>query len=134
MRKKNYVFYRRPKTTAERKANCDCEYVRAKRRPCNIPNSWDDIYPTRVNNNSWKEKRKTQYRPGGRGQEHSICIPEVQWRIYWELEWYFKDHDIPYSIEFHRRNSAWYGRQGATLTWWSDKDIGIEFILNRIPE
>lgn len=34
--------------------------VRLKRRI--LPSNWDDIYPSNINNKSWKEMRKTQYK------------------------------------------------------------------------
>ena len=38
------INFRKPRTTAEAKANeRDEEFVRTKRRPKNLPNSYDDI-------------------------------------------------------------------------------------------
>ena len=72
--KKNlkYVYYRNPRTTAEAKANQE-GWGRPRRRPCNLPNAYDDYYP-QADRKSWKAKRKTQYRPGGRGKEHSVVV------------------------------------------------------------
>lgn len=59
---------RNPRTFAEMKANCildpDAEAlgikVRAKRRPRNLPEAWDDVY--RTGEKSWKAHRHTQYK------------------------------------------------------------------------
>ena len=104
MRRKNYHWLRRPKTTAERRANQD-GWCRGKRRPCNLANAYDD-WPT-TTTKSWKDKRKTQHYTGGRGEHHWVRIDKVTdchtWlRWYhsplWNLEEYLKEHDIPYRI------------------------------------
>jgi hypothetical protein len=51
------VFYMRyPRTQQERKANLDRKWNRAKRNPCNLPTSYDDIWVRRER--SWKENKK----------------------------------------------------------------------------
>ena len=88
--------YRRPRTQAERKAN-QGDYVRAKRRPCNIPNSWDD-YPVCVQK-TWKVKRLKQYRDKPRGKAHEIKLDaDTKWYALWKLKEYFMDHDIPFVV------------------------------------
>lgn len=62
MKKKKviYSYLRHPRTTAERRANADPdmkEFVRAKRRPDNLPDDWDDI-PCGV----WKDKYRAKAR------------------------------------------------------------------------
>lgn len=154
---------RNPRTQQERRINCyDREYVRGKRLPNSLPNSYDDI---RVRpRKTWKDKRKTQYRVDDRGGEHSLVLDSC---IYtWRLEEYLRDMDIPYRLEEnydhkmvrwfhykktvkpgHLREYPWdihkwekvytdeYRRvcylAGYTLTWWSDKNIGIDFILRK---
>jgi len=90
MRRKNYSWLRHPKTTAERKANQD-GWCRGKRRPCNLANAYDD-WPTTVTK-SWKDKRKTQHYPGGRGKHHLLKI--YKQKDVWKLEEYCRDHNIP---------------------------------------
>ena len=54
-----YRFIRRPRTTSEKRANQNSPYVRAKCRPHNLPDSYDDI---KINyQKNWKCKRNTQY-------------------------------------------------------------------------
>lgn len=182
--KKNlkYVYYRHPRTTQEAKANQE-GWERAKRRPRNLPSNYDDMYPT--HEKTWKNKRKTQYRPGGRGKKHSIEV-DLDWTYEWDLSCYFIEHDIPYRIESvcesrTKKFKKWkrvskgtypvyrrqFWRQDGKLmwvdkisywtekyewvhdgwewkpvvdivayrvTWWSDKDIGIDYILKQCPQ
>lgn len=200
MRSKYIRWYRRMRTTAERRANCDPDhipYVRGKRRGCNLPDPWDDRGTTVTNN--WKDYRRTQYRPNGRGEQHRLVLDSRrQYGVVWELEEYFKDHDIPHRVtrryrrETHVTHGHWVGgidysakptkhvwrttkprlkngpnkqeveyvehvsysypwnprlkwiqydrprisytqhRLGYEIVWWSNKDIGIEYILKRI--
>jgi hypothetical protein len=144
MRKKNYKWYRRMKTTSERRANQDCEYVRAKRRPSNLPDPWDD--KPIVTTKSWKDKRKHQHKVDGRGKKYSIeyKLEDCWWlrqRGIWELTQYFEDNDISYNIEKHRVLDYTYNhwRTGEpvgvyktthyTITWWSHKDICINHLI-----
>ena len=101
MRSKVTKWYRKPRTTAEMRAN-QGEYARAKRRPRNLPSSYDD-QPYR-NTNSWKDKRKTQYRVGGRGAKHELFFTELSWREQYDLEEFLKDQDIPHCIETVRES------------------------------
>lgn len=171
MRKKQYSYFRRPKTTAERKANDDPEiknYVRGKRLPKTLPDTWDDQKLTY--SKSWKDRRKTQYRPQKRGKKHTIEVGVGFWRHgLWELEDYFLEHDIPYQIKDKKRSRietrtkklmpvrtkayweiyhcGWTPYEwvecapyhvtiiehlGYYISWWSDKDIGIDYILRSI--
>ncbi len=101
MRSKYTGWHRHPRTTSERRANCDPdvrEYVRGKRSPRMLPNSWDD-YNTTVTK-SWKDKRLTQHYVDGRGAEHSVRIgKQFRWGPIYRIEDYFKDHEIPYVID-----------------------------------
>ncbi len=164
------------RVTSEKRANQDCEYVRAKRKPSSLPDPWDD-YNTVVTK-SWKDKRKTQYRGEKRGPKQSIHLNDKAWRILWDLEEYFKKHDIPYRVEkkrkkviytvtittkrekwrqvplythpfrgtVHQIGFRWEYREipletpivkryksyeslGYEIVWWSNKDIGIDYIV-----
>jgi hypothetical protein len=170
--------YRRPRTTQERRYNCDedhADFVRGKRR--NIPNAWDDL-PSRPHKKSRRKK--------GRGKKRSIVFDYYlyhEWDITSELD----RQDIPYRLEYLNKNetriipkyrTVYTGRKitrpvfdyverykdesGRTrlqmkykfieedetnivkdgtrektysvrdkirLTWWSDKNIGIDRIL-----
>ena len=167
-------WYRRPRSIGEARANCDCEYARAKRRPVNLPDSWDDR-PIRVNRDkSWKHKRKTQYRGNKRGERHELVTDNSIFE--YDFKEYCEQHDIPHKVEnlyesyIYRHylsdyrwakcmryrhnfvtgkyeymlvwdytwvpNGKYEDRKhtrliGYKLIWWSDKDIGIDYILNR---
>jgi hypothetical protein len=97
---------RRPRTTQERRENGKRnKWGRARRSQSNLPNAWDDK-PITVQD-TWKGKRRKQYREGGRGQQHEIFLPNDDsqkrwwgfWVNTWQLEQWFEDHDIPYRIE-----------------------------------
>lgn len=178
--KKNlrWVRHRRPRTTSEARANQD-GWCRPGRRYKNLPNSWSSHYLTYEK--SWKQKRRTQYYPDGRGKEHSIIVDYYSIHD-WNLRKYFEDHNIPYRIEnvreqywfkktlwkkvptgwkkpvYHttrtkkdgkpviiRRIIRWepeykwekngyemirsYRIIAHKITWWYDKNIGLEYIL-----
>ena len=167
-KKKTYSYYRRPKTTAERRANQE-GWCRGKRRPHVLIDSWADQYS--CCQKTWKTKREKQYHTGGRGERHVIIITPLRdssWR--WptalgSLEIYCEDHNIPFSVETIRgfnwkRNYRWVKTgterrnigtffytnpvhtmvympgffkshyiQHYVFTWWSDKDIGLEYII-----
>jgi hypothetical protein len=172
-------YYKCPKTRNEARQNQE-GWCRAKRRPANLPDLYDDR--PRCYQNNWKIKRKTKYRIGKRGKKHTIFC-----KRFWVLERYCEKHDIPYNIEkvsesytytvpvwkkeflYRKPNyvlkSVWEkdtngkyvlvrrvvhmsgykdvykwvkeGKQtkrgrrllGYNFTWWSDKDIGIEYII-----
>lgn len=100
MRKKQYRWYRHPRTTAEARANQD-GFSRAKRRKSNLPNAYDDIAIR--SSNSWKDKRKTQYRVDGRGKEYTKTITS-SWKyspIVWHLKEYFRKNDIPFRLKIN---------------------------------
>jgi hypothetical protein len=175
---KNY--YRQPKTHAERKANLDTEYVRPRRRK--LPSSWDDY---KVHHDKcWKSKRRKKYREEGRGEKHTLTIEESRYSYtkIWNLEEYFKQHDIPYCLEKIREGYtytrelteqvpdkieaaySWVYKDGRMvprhpigyywtyktvktgcfetyhgstvvgyqLTWWTNKDIGVQYILDSV--
>lgn len=94
---KNQRFYRCPKTTQERRANCRYGdgWGRAKRNSKNLVDTYDDK-PTCVQR-TWKVRRKKQYH--NRGKQHKVFIPHESFWGTWELERYFEDHEIPYRIE-----------------------------------
>jgi hypothetical protein len=57
-------YYKRPKTTQERRLSCGCNpYVRACRNVKNLPNSWDDMHRGDSHTTCWKDctKKKKQW-------------------------------------------------------------------------
>jgi hypothetical protein len=102
MRKKNYGWYRAPRTTQERRENGKrSKWGRAKRNSRNLVNSWDDARFT--HQKTWKVKRRHQYRE--RGKEHTVFLPNdgaKSWGFWvntWELEEYLNDKGIPFRLE-----------------------------------
>lgn len=142
MKKKVYRYCRQIKTTQERRANQQCKYVRGKRRG-GLPDPWDRDDFIR-HQKSWKSKRKSQYYPGGRGKKHNVKH-KCDWHEFreWDLEEYFQDNGIPYIVEpmteiSYRESWAYPGTYyrynkiiGCDITWWSNKDIGIEYLIKR---
>lgn len=139
--KKTYGYYRRPKTAQEKRANGRRSgWSRAKRRYPNLPDSYHDLMSECQK--TWKVKRLTQYREK-RGQQHTIFLPHNgRWRwLFWASTWgiqrWFDDHDVPCQIkkverrEYTSRNTYLSTLLGYTLTWWSDKDIGIDYVVRR---
>lgn len=165
-------WYRSLRTTAERRANSNPEvkdFVRAKRRGKNLPNSWDD-YRVCVQK-TWKERHKTRYRVGKRGQRHEYFLSGTWSRKYeWDFIEYCEAHNIPHTVEPVHKSYTYYRKEqvfiptldvfgkpvlhpiygcrtgewvftgkytehrgtqtiGTKLIWWSDKDIGIEYII-----
>jgi len=64
-------YFRRPKTTQERRKSFDIDRedrelygvkIRPSRNATNLPDTWDDIKHARRGDN-WKNYRKTQYKP-----------------------------------------------------------------------
>jgi hypothetical protein len=101
---KNQRFYRRPRTTQERRANGKrSKWGRARRNQANLVD-WHDDRCACVQK-TWKVKRRHQYRDRARGQQHTIFLPHcggASWRFWvntWELAEWFDNHDIPYRLE-----------------------------------
>ena len=181
-----YASYRRMRTYQERRANClykeDGQRVKWG-RACRNNKALDpwSLEDQHHYEKSWKKRRKTQYWSNARKQtEHFLFIPYYYpgngYGDIWQLEGYFKDHNIPYRLKcvynsYTRsyRPFKWVcqpstkipnispvdGRQrgfidkgahikvysdevktykvkdhlGWNLTWWSNKNIGIEKML-----
>jgi hypothetical protein len=183
-------WYQSPKTRNEARQNQGDEYIkknpwcRAKRRPHNLPDPWDD--KPRGHQKSWKKFRKTQYHTCGRGKEHTVEIGPYDIHE-WHFTEYLTEHGIPYRMDsikefYNYKKPIWKRVQDATktpvyrhvrvkdedsrsgytwsyqivrweykshwekdgwemtrayrvigyrITWWADKDIGIEYILQR---
>jgi hypothetical protein len=153
---KNYRYagyYRSIRTTQERrKASMRFDWadeygiipIRGQRMEKMLPNAWDD-FPV-IQEKNWKRRRKTQYRRAGLRDDRNKHVVYVKCRsngFWWDrsgaksYEEYFKAHDIPYSIEVDRETrfefSVWRNKMypcvytiGWIVTWWSDKDIGLE--------
>ena len=173
-------YYKCPRTRNEARQNQE-GWCRPKRRPAHLADAWDD--KSHCIQNTWKVKRKTQYRVGKRGQKHTF-IADSKIRN-WVLPEYFDKHDIPYRIEPIYQSYMckipiqkkiiigkipkyvikyiWEGKKlvnkqkhqigykdivewktvgykekqvyyvtAYRITWWSDKDIGLEYILSKV--
>lgn len=176
-----WICYCPVKTTQERRLGFSEEhkpYIRAKRRSQTLPDSWNDKYVG--SRKCWKDRRKTQYRDTPRGAKHSLVLDGKSWRESYEMEEYFKIHDIPYRIQRLTKleeytvviksktervmtcsypfvDSKGIARVGYIyrylevplekpivktkykkidlgyeIIWWSDKDIGVDYILGRV--
>jgi len=184
-----YHWLRHPRTTAEKRANQDRKYVRGRRMPHMLPDTYDDI-PISWQRN-WKQHRKQQYRIGKRGKRHEYWLPAKSPYIIgdWKFRQYCDNHNIPYDVEHiyephiftrvrttkrvpyykrrrwqyrwerneegrivqvrdHQIGWEWVYRTvklekpiitkyrgtryvGTKLIWWSDKDIGLPYILRK---
>lgn len=125
--------YRHFKTTQERRAYfAHKEYVRGKRSARSIPSSYDDLQNRSWHmRKSWKEKRTTQYRVGGRGK---MFVFEFGFDVHiWDVEDYLKEQDIPYraeAIKETRRGYRWDGWPyaysvcvGYKVTYWAERPV-----------
>jgi len=136
-------YYRRPRTRQEKRANCkyNDKWCRDKRKSANLPDLWNE-WPCCCQQ-TWKVKRKKQYRVGGRGKKNTLFLPRYDlsgWRLWvntWQLEDYFRNHDIPYRLETVERRESRDSKHYFTtlyLTWWSNKNIDIEKIILQTSE
>jgi hypothetical protein len=123
-------YYRAPKTTQERRMSyAHGEFVRAKRRASNLPNTYDDINIDYQK--SWKKKRAKQYRIGKRGKRQEFYF-DYYVRT-WYIEEYLEEHDIPYILEDIKETRQYIRYDGVECKWsvttkyrlvyWTDKDI-----------
>ena len=133
MKKYFKTGYRYPKTTQEKRKYCDHKkYVRKKRSSNNLVNTYDDIAISK-NYRSWKNIRKKQYKEN-RGTKNTIYVSSWSFSIY-NIEQYFINNNISFDIKLIRRyvhkNSTINYNSFTKISWWSDKDIGIKFILNK---
>ena len=126
--------YRNIKTTQERRKYYDTpDLVRTKRKPSNLPNAWDDISVKDWQLKSWKNYRKTQYKQN-RGQKHEIVIYADERISTWDIEQYFEDNNISYQVNKIYKigyGSRWGRLVKEVVVWWSDKDIGIEYLCKK---
>lgn len=132
-----HKYYRNPKTTQEKRANQDREYVRGARLGRNLPSLWDDKpIPYRK---CWKDRRKTQYRGDRRGKANRVFFEAMEYPALWEFTDYLERNNIPYREEhiyvdkiYHMPDA--YGnitpRRGKALaghkvTYWTNKRIEL---------
>ncbi len=133
--KKNYHWLRHPRTTQEKRANQgkNNQLVRGKRKPRQLIDSYDDILPT--TQKSWKVKRLKQYRI--RGKKYCVTIRygqkknssfRLNYKYFSMLRYisdFFCNNDTSYKIEHINTNIM-------QLYWWSNKNIGIDYLLNKL--
>jgi hypothetical protein len=119
-----HSHYRNPRTTQERRANQDSEYVRGKRSSKNLPNAYDDIpipYKFKV---SWKKTRKTQYREETK---------DFSWHFYYEIHDAYRASRFKniinrilkngYYYEWVKEDPNQYGLRAKYGIKWFGKDI-----------
>ncbi len=136
-------WYRRPRTTQERRATQKhSKWGRRGRNMKNLPNAYDDIGVKYTK--SWKAFRNNQYYEGGRGEVHIIYLEAQSWCSW---SWIYKDperklrdflyeHKIPYKVETIREGylywASWHPTPqwkhsstivGYKITYWSKKDL-----------
>ena len=119
-------------------------HTRGRRRF--IPTDRDDVHT--VHQRTWKHMRKTQYRLSGtRSVRHELYMPNENDLNFYRirdtrivrLREYLVAHDIPHQEEVVREpyylyselRQKWmlrYKILGYNLTWWSPKDIGVEYV------
>lgn len=59
MSARKHGYFRRPRTTQERRWNeAHRKFVRGRRSPKIIPSAWEDLYKSAVDSKSWKNKFK----------------------------------------------------------------------------
>ena len=97
-KRKHYDWCGSPKAMNERRQTQNCEYNRPK-RASGLRYVLGRGRHNYCSDNSWKGKRKTQYRENGRGKRHELKLPESNWRQQCGLERYLREHDIPFRIE-----------------------------------
>jgi len=79
-------------------------HIRAKRSPRNLPDPYDDISSTIQK--SWKVKRTKQYRNRSQLKEQTIITDDMCEK--WDIENYFKKHNIPYRVKEYRKKFVRY--------------------------
>lgn len=126
MKKKRRIYYRKPKTTQEIRSYYGNEdFVRAKRRPRNLPTSWDDLVPSKVFNDNWKLKRKTQYRENSRSNltKHKVTLNFFD---AWNFYRFLQANDTPFKFNGRR----WMGSTHYhDIFYWSNNN---DFILREL--
>lgn len=131
MLKMKWGTYRHPKTTAEKRANQNTKYARAKRKGWNLPCVYDDIpvYTSRC----WKDKRKKQYIREKREKYTFFLKINNNYPLRWMITMYvqrkickFEDYCKINNISYEVVKIGQYYK----LIWWYHKDIGIHFIIN----
>ena len=152
MKKKNTEVCHRKSGSTYREYKHNNEYMRPKRKV--QADCWDlERRNSRYDQKSWKNKREHQYIEGGRGTERFVIIDldTPEWRHYTSqaccyIEEMLDKQDIPYVSEDILSSAAymaWYHvpyractliRTGQVITWWSDKDIGMDRILHTLPQ
>jgi hypothetical protein len=104
-KKKKYHWLRGMRHANERRAAyVHPELVRGKRKPCNLPNPYDD--KPHCHQKSWKVKRKKQYR--GRADKIEFNIRLDSGVYEWDLAEYFDEHDIPFRMKPVREDRGYY--------------------------
>lgn len=118
-KKRNWHWLRIPRHAGEKRAYYrNPEYVRAKRKPNNLPDPWDDVIG--LDQKTWKVKRKKQYR--SRNMLNEYCIKLYFNDYSWYLINYLDELNIPYKEISHRRWNSW------GIVYWAEKPIPEKYI------
>lgn len=140
MRPKRKRFYRGPHTQNEKKVWDEHKlYVRAKRRPANLPSTYDDIRC--CIQKTWKVKRQKQYRNESRGKRYEIYLSTHCCERY--LADFFEEQNIPYQITyiksgkwiwFWRRNNFYFSMRliKYKVVYWTNKKIQLPNSIFRV--
>lgn len=118
MKKKQFGYYRYPRTTQEKRANQGKQdpLVRPSRRSNGLPTSYDDLQ--KCHQKSWKVRRKKQYREDKTGFGWFYIDPEhpgwprlrcINWN---ELNRVCDDCDrLGYYHDYDKGIFRWYGTE-----------------------
>lgn len=113
MSARKHGYFRRPRTTQERRWNeAHRKYVRGRRSPKLLPTTWDDMYKSSVDSRSWKDKFKKR-------RQWEDAPYQTKWNLrlgYWVTpncrnenrkrnERYYRLHRCPGCPVCHKRNT-----------------------------
>lgn len=108
MKKIYRPFLRHPRTTQERRFNCDEDHKKLTRgRRRNLPSAWDDLWIR--DKKSWKEKRKQQHHESKDGW----CWREFRWKYGDESCQTFRD-----LLEVLEAGGYWHKSKWECLRWY----------------
>jgi hypothetical protein len=145
-RRQTHTYYRKIKTHQEIVANDEIkddgnrERWGRKRRSKKTLDPWVLEKQHHFQKN-WKRRSKDKKQYFGRGQKHIYFLKIDNDFRYHYKEWNFREYcnrnGIPYKVVrvyVSRKSSTEYKYKVLVkiqLTWWADKDIGIEYILRK---
>jgi len=145
MKKKNTEESYRRGASTYREYKHNMEYIRPKRKK--QANSWYlERHNGRCGDKGWKNKRRHQYKNGGRGTKKEITTFDLDngWDWIKNLEDHCEDYEISCKKEYfyesrYRTKGPMVGTQyryivGIKFTWWSNKDIGVDYLFDNLKD